>query len=153
MNRLSAIRTGSAIFACCITATAMFAQHDAGQHDGGRKDCCVSKNPASGTSTLSEPALMDLIAKASTAQDHERLAAHYAAQADQLEKEAAEHEAMAAKYQSNSSNAGLKMPAAKQAINHCESIARDLRAAAIDARQLAADHRDMAKACSACISK
>lgn len=94
---------------------------------------------------LGKAELKKLIATASTPQDHERIAKHYDAKAVQLEAEAKEHEELAAAYKANPNIHEMKHPGSPQTASHCESMARSTRAAAKEARELAEDHREMAK--------
>lgn len=101
--------------------------------------------PAAAAQTLSKAELKKLIATASTPQDHERIAKHFDAKAAQLDQEAAEHEALAAEYTRNPTGHQLKHPMSGQTAEHCKLFAAKFREAAKEARQLAADHREMAK--------
>ena len=87
---------------------------------------------------LKKSELKSLIANARTAQDHARLADHFTAKAEQLEADAKDHEEYAARYKGISGK--LRMTS-----YHCENVAAGLRKAAEAARQLAADHREMAQ--------
>jgi phosphoribulokinase len=82
--------------------------------------------------------LKNLISNARTAQDHERLAQHFTAKAEKLEADAKDHEEYAARYKGVSGK--LRMTS-----YHCSNVAVELRKAADAARQLATDHREMAK--------
>ena len=95
---------------------------------------------------LKKDELKTLIGNAKTAQDHQRIADHYTAKAAQLETEATEHVEEAAKYKANPNMHEMKHPGGPNTAVHCESMARNLRAAAKDARELAEDHQAMAKA-------
>ena len=88
---------------------------------------------------LKKSELKSLIANATTEQDHERLAQHFTAKAENLEADAKDHEEYAARYEGVSGK--LRMTA-----YHCANVATELRKAAEAARQLAADHLEMAKA-------
>jgi hypothetical protein len=94
---------------------------------------------------LKKDELKNLIANAKTAQDHQRVADHYTAKAEQFEAEATEHAEEAAKYKANPNMHEMKHPGSPQTASHCESMARSLRDAAKQARQLAEDHQAMAK--------
>ncbi|HYL15832.1 MAG TPA: hypothetical protein VEV41_22540 [Terriglobales bacterium] len=94
---------------------------------------------------LKKDELKNLISNAKTAQDHQRIADHYAAKAEQFEAEATEHAEEAAKYKANPNMHEMKHPGSPQTASHCESMARSLRDAAKQARQLAEDHQAMAK--------
>lgn len=90
--------------------------------------------------------LKKLIASATSPADHERIAKHYEAKAVDLENEAREHQELAAEYRRNPTGHETKHPMSGQTAGHCELFARKFAEAAKDARQLAADHRSMAKA-------
>ena len=83
---------------------------------------------------LSKKELKTLVTNAKTAQDHLRLARHFGAKAEQLEADAKDHFELSDSY--NRRDRGF---------NHCESLAKELHKAAEEARQLSADHSDMAK--------
>lgn len=83
---------------------------------------------------LSKKDLKALIANAKTPQDHHRLAVHFAAKADQLEADANDHFELSKSI--NRRDRGY---------NHCASLAEELHKAAAEARELSADHSEMAK--------
>ncbi len=89
---------------------------------------------------LTKEELKTLVAHAKTARDHERLAAHFTARAEELEMEAQEHTVLAAEYRANPN---ITMSLAT--VGHCENFAVQVGAAAKSARQMAADHAKMAK--------
>lgn len=95
--------------------------------------------------TLKKGEVKDLIGNAKTAQDHQRLADYYTAKAAQFESEAVEHTEEAAKYKANPTYREFKIPGLQHTATHCESMARNLREAAKDAKQLAEAHQAMAK--------
>jgi hypothetical protein len=95
---------------------------------------------------LKKDELKNLIANAKTAQDHQRIADHYTAKAAEFEAEATEHAEEAAKYKANPNMHEMKHPGSPNTASHCERMARSLRAAAKDAKELAEDHQAMAKA-------
>ena len=97
------------------------------------------------TQTLSTSELKKLTSTAATPQQHERIAQHYDAKAVQLEAEAKEHESLAAEYKKNPTGHEQKHPMSGQTSDHCKFFADKFREAAKQARQLAADHRQMAK--------
>ena len=101
--------------------------------------------PFATAQVLGKAELKKLIATASTPQDHERIAKHYDAKAVELEAEAKEHDELAAAYKANPNMHEMKHPGSPQTYSHCERMARSTRAAAKEARELAADHREMAK--------
>jgi hypothetical protein len=94
---------------------------------------------------LGKQELKTLIANAKTAQDHERLAQHFTAKAEELEADAKEHKELAAQYKANPTMHESKHPMSGQTAGHCQYFADDLQKAAQRARQIAADHRAMAK--------
>ena len=83
---------------------------------------------------LSKKELKTLVANAKATQDHQRLARHFAAKAEQLEADAKDHFELSDSY--NRRDRGF---------NHCASLAKELHQAAEEARQLSADHSEMAK--------
>ena len=94
---------------------------------------------------LSKQELKTLITSAKTMQDHERVARHFKAKADELEAEAKEHTELAAQYKANQTSHPTKHPLNMPTAAHCQYLAADLHKAAERARELAADHREMAK--------
>mgnify|MGYP007073290803 CR=1 FL=1 len=101
--------------------------------------------PFATAETLSKAELKKLISTASTPQDHERIANHFEAKADQLEAEAKEHEELAAEYSARPNPHGAKHPMSGRAANHCKFFAKKFREAAKEARALARDHQEMAE--------
>ena len=98
---------------------------------------------------LSKQELKTLIANAKTPDDHQRLAKHFTAKAAQLEDDAKDHEALAAQYKANPNMHEMKHPGSQQTASHCVTMARSLRKAAADARQMASDHELMSKGAAA----
>jgi hypothetical protein len=96
--------------------------------------------------TLSQKELKNLIANAETKADHERVAQYFDAEAAKYEAEAKEHGELATFYQKANSATPGKYPGSIQSFQHCDSLSKSLLEAAANARQLAADHREMAKA-------
>jgi hypothetical protein len=94
---------------------------------------------------LSKQELKTHIVDAKTAQDHERLAQHFDARADELEAEAKEHQELVAQYKAHPTIHEMKHQMSGQTAGHCQYFADDLHKAAMGARQMAADHREMAK--------
>jgi hypothetical protein len=84
---------------------------------------------------LSKQELKTLVGNAKIAQDHQRLARHFAAKAEQLEADAKDHVELSESY--NRRDRGSKV--------HCASLAKELHKAAEEARLLSADHSEMAK--------
>jgi hypothetical protein len=103
---------------------------------------------AQDTDPLSKQDVKALVASAKTAEDHERLAKHFDAEAIQLDAEANEHQELVAQYKANPSGQESKHPMSGKTAGHCQYFADDLHKAATQARELAADHRDMAKQAS-----
>lgn len=98
-------------------------------------------NPA----LLSKQELKSLIGSAKSAPEHERLARHYDAKATELEAESKEHRELAAEYRANPTMHESKHPMSGETAGHCQYFADDLHKASERARQMAADHRQMAK--------
>ena len=94
--------------------------------------------------TISKSELKHLIATAETKADHERIAQYFDAEAAKYEAEAKEHGELAQVYQ-KSGAPSAKYPGGMQTFNHCDSLSKSLEKAAENARQMAADHREMAK--------
>lgn len=105
----------------------------------------VAVRAADDSKILKKDELKNLVANAKAPQDHERLAAHFTAKAEQMEADAAEHEALAAQYRANPNMHEMKHPGSQQTYSHCVTMAKNLRDAAKQARQLAEDHQAMAK--------
>ena len=99
---------------------------------------------------LSKTEVKALIANAKTPEDHSQLARHYRSEADRLEVEAKDHDELAAAYRESSSSqaAAMKNPMAGNTVAHCEYFAKSDREAAKAARELAAEHEQMAKQAS-----
>ena len=94
---------------------------------------------------LSKEEVKTLITSAKTAQDHQRLAQHFDAKADQLEAESKEHQELAAHYKAHPTIHEMKHPGSPQTAGHCQYFADDLHKASLRARQMATDHREMGK--------
>ena len=93
--------------------------------------------------TLAPQELDALLGKAETAEDHLKLAAHYAADAERLAKDAERHQALATRYRRR--NLPPKTaPIHRGMAKHCSSLAQSLRNAAKGAQQLAESHQKMA---------
>lgn len=104
----------------------------------------TSGSAAKARPSLTKKQLRALIASASTAEDHLKLADFYRQDASRLEEEAAEHDKMREHYTKSSLDTKLPYPA--QMPQHCERMAGYLRKAASEAQQLAAEHARMAEA-------
>lgn len=93
--------------------------------------------------------LKKLIETASTAQDHERLAKHFDAEAAQYEADAKDHEELAAEYMAAGNAHAGKHQLSGLTAEHCKYFAAEARRAAAEARKIAANHRQMAKSAAA----
>ena len=96
-------------------------------------------------SKLTKDELKSQVANAKTVQDHQRLAAHFTAQADELEAEAQEHTELASTYRDHPTGQDQKHTMSAKTAGHCDYFAKSLHNAALQARQPAADHAEMAK--------
>jgi len=87
-----------------------------------------------------------LISTAKTPEDHMRLAQYFSGEADRLEAESKEHQQLAEVYRHSpiSTLMAVKNPMGPRTAAHCEYFAKSLAKAAESARQLAADHEQMA---------
>jgi hypothetical protein len=103
----------------------------------------VLKADAPGPLTKQE--LKSLIATAKTAGDHERLAQHFDARATELEAESIVHRDLAAQYRANPTMHENKHRMSAETAGHCEYFAEELKKASQRARQMAAEHRKMAR--------
>ena len=95
---------------------------------------------------LSKSELKNLVANAELKGDHERIAQYFDAEAVRYEAEAKEHGELAPFYQRSPDPALSKHPGSPRSFQHCDSLSKSLKEAAENARLLAADHREMAKA-------
>ena len=93
---------------------------------------------------LSKKEVTQLLQKASTPQDHARLASHYEAKAKKFEAEAAEHADMAKMYRARPTASESKRPMAPDTAAHCDFIAESLGKAAKEAHLLATAHERVA---------
>ena len=93
---------------------------------------------------LEKKELHGLLMNAKTPQEHQRLAAHYRAEAERLNSEAKEHEEMAEMYRKNPNPLAAKHPYAA-GVQHCRDIAKRYRESAAKMQALATVHEDMAK--------
>ena len=89
---------------------------------------------AESTPPMSKHDAKELIGKASTPEEHHRLAAYFTQKAERMEAEAVEHEELAKEYANNPGIAA-----------HCKYFAQAARKAAAEDRALAASHESMAK--------
>lgn len=93
---------------------------------------------------FSHQELKSLIEKATTREDHLKLAAYYHAEAVRLEKQASEHADLASAY-ADGTRYSPKSGMPNGELEHCKSFANSIGAAAKDAEALAEAHREMAK--------
>lgn len=93
---------------------------------------------------LNKAQLKELVANASTAQDHEKIAKHFDAKAAEYEADAKEYDELAVVHRGNGHSS--KHPMSGLTEEHCKYFAAEARRAAVEARKVAADHREMAKA-------
>ena len=100
---------------------------------------------------LSKKEVVALIATAKSPADHLKLAQHYKAEADRLEAEAKDHDELAAAYRKSSTwqASAAKGPMRPDTPAHCEYFAKSVREAANAAREMAAEHEQMAKEAAA----
>ena len=82
-----------------------------------------------------------MVRDAKTAEDHEALAQHYESAAQHLDEDASRQERLASLY--TSSVAGRRPM--QSFATHCLNVARSLRAAAAEDRELARLHREIAR--------
>ncbi len=96
--------------------------------------------------TMSKAEVKELIGKASTPEDHHRLAAYFTQKADKMEAEAVEHEELAQEYTKHPIGLHeMKHPGSGGTAAHCRYFATAARKAAAEDRALAAAHESMAK--------
>jgi hypothetical protein len=100
---------------------------------------------ADDTTLLKKAELKNLIANAKTAADHRRIAQHFDAEAAKWEAEANTHEELEQYYRRNPDPTAWRYSRSPRSFEHCDSLVKDLRKAAQESRQLAADHRGIAK--------
>jgi len=105
----------------------------------------VSVAAATTDKPLTKAEVKNLIVNAETKADHERLANHFEAEAVRYEAEAKNHNELAGFYQKSPDPALSKHPASPRAFEHCDALSKSLLTAAKEARQLAGEHRGMAK--------
>jgi hypothetical protein len=106
----------------------------------------VAGQAKSSSDLLTARQVADLIANAKTPSDHMKLSRHYAALAKKYDAEVADHEIVAKAYRSSPNASESKRPGAPDTAVHCDRLADDARAAAKEARELAAAHEHMATA-------
>jgi hypothetical protein len=97
-------------------------------------------NQTDAPSQMHHEAIETMIANAKTSQDHQTIAQYYTNEANLLEERAAKHDRMAQIYGASAS--GKRSTAS--IVRHCRNIAKSLRTAAKDNRELAQVHQRMA---------
>jgi len=91
---------------------------------------------------LTKQELKTAITNATTPADHQRIAAYYQEQADNMLAEAKEHDELAALYAKSLNPVAVKMG---RNAEHCKYFAQYARKAAQQDKELAKMHEDMAK--------
>lgn len=94
---------------------------------------------------LTKAELKNLIVNGETKAEHERVAQYFDAEAARYEAEAKDHNELAGFYQKSPDPALSKHPTSPRAFEHCDALSKNLQKSAAEARQLAAEHRLMAK--------
>lgn len=107
--------------------------------------CVFSAAATERTNELRKREVKELIAKASTPAEHHTLALYYEAKAKKYEADAVEHADQAKAYRARPTASEMKRPMSPDTAAHCDFLAQDLSKAAKKARELAADHEEMAK--------
>ena len=92
-------------------------------------------------SSMHHASMESMIRDARTSQDHEALARHYEEAAERLEDDASRHEGEARIY---ATPVAGRRPLQSLAV-HCSNVAKNLRAAAAEDRELAKLHRELAR--------
>jgi hypothetical protein len=111
----------------------------------GASVAASSETSARAGKTLSKKEVRALVANAKTPEDHLKLAQHFEAEAARMDAEAAEHEVLAKEYRRNPAPFAGKMPMSPRSAEHCDYFAKSAHDAARAARELAAEHREMAE--------
>ncbi len=84
-----------------------------------------------------------LVENAKTAKDHQAIAGHFEEEAAGFDAKAATHERLAKQYKMG---AGIGPKGNSSGLaNHCNSLVKNLKASAADAREMARLHREFAK--------
>src|SRR5262245_44984488 len=93
--------------------------------------------------SLSKNEPRTLIATEQTQAVHERIAQYFDAETAKYEADAKDHADLAQFYQQHTAMSP-KYPGGQQSFQHCDALSKSLAQAAENARQLAAEHREMA---------
>lgn len=102
----------------------------------------AEEKPAQTMEHQHDVTILHLVETAQTSADHEAIAKRLDEEATQLDKQAAQHEHLAKQYR-----LGHGVPPKGNAAglaNHCNSLTKNLKASATDARAMAQLHRDVA---------
>jgi hypothetical protein len=105
----------------------------------------VSVPAATTDKPLTKGEVKNLVVNAETKADHDRLANYFDAEAVRYEAEAKDHNELAGFYQKSPDPTLSKHPTSPRAFEHCDALSKSLLTAAKEARQLAGEHRGMAK--------
>jgi ABC-type branched-subunit amino acid transport system ATPase component len=98
------------------------------------------------SSQMTKKEVKELISKAHTSADHQRLADHYAQEASRFEAEAKEHFELAEAYAHTPNAHESKHPNSGATAGHCRTMAERYSGLAKEAKALSALHAGMAKA-------
>lgn len=88
------------------------------------------------------PSIDRMVETAHSKADHEAIAQRFDEEAERLEQLASTHETLAKRYRSGMGVGPKTNPAGL--VNHCETLVKNLRASAREAREMAQMHRQMA---------
>ena len=84
------------------------------------------------------------VEKAQTQADHEAVAKKFEEEADALDKQAVEHEKLAARYRKQPNPWGPKSGTSSVGLaKHCDRLAEGFKKSAVEAREMARLHRDV----------
>jgi hypothetical protein len=95
--------------------------------------------------TLTAKEAQELVAKASTASDHLKLAQYFNQEAAAYEADAANHDAMIVEYHKNAVIFSRNTLEGSRNVKHCEFLAKSNRQMAAAAREMATGHEAMAQ--------
>ena len=99
--------------------------------------------PTFAAEQLTPQQLTSLVAGAKTTAEHQRIANYYRTQADKLLAESNNHARMATIFRANPATNNDKQIYAT--VNHCEYLAKTLKATSNKVRAIADDHEQMAR--------
>lgn len=106
----------------------------------------IPASVASGQTTdlLTSHQARELVATATTPDDHMKLSRHFSALAAKYDADAADHRELAAAYRKTPTASDTKRPGSPDTAAHCERFATSAANAAKEARALATEHERMA---------